>query len=142
MMPWTLELVLLCDVLVIVLYLSFHCQTPAYLWRTAFQLPLWWLLQWRTLEYLLMLLRSWETQSESHHNISRVDFLSVPHSLVVTHLQCQTHADISRNELVLLRLTGGMERGEIDARGGMVAGSVLMQDVGAQGNFSACIVLP
>ena len=54
-------------------------------------------------------------------------------SLVVTRLQCQAHADISHNELVLLRLAGGMERGEVDARGGMVAGSVLMQDVQAQG---------
>jgi hypothetical protein len=52
--------------------------------------------------------------------------------LVVTHLQCQAHADISRNELVLLRLSGRMEKGEVDARGGVVAGSVFMEDVQAQ----------
>lgn len=56
-----------------------------------------------------------------------------PCSLVVTHLQCQAHADISRNELVLLQLAGGMEKGEVDARGGMVAGFILMQDVQAKG---------
>ena len=63
------------------------------------------------------------------------------HSLVVTHLQCQAHADISRNELVFLRLRGGMERGEVDARGGMVAGFVLMQNVRAQGTNSSCTKL-
>lgn len=56
------------------------------------------------------------------------------YSLVVTHLLCQAHADISRNELVLLRLAGSMEKGEVDARGGMVAGFVLMQDVQTEGN--------
>ncbi|CAI8057302.1 Transmembrane protein KIAA1109 homolog [Geodia barretti] len=52
--------------------------------------------------------------------------------LVVTHLQCQVHADVSHNELVLLRLAGRMEKGEVDARGGVVAGTILMQDVVAQ----------
>ena len=52
---------------------------------------------------------------------------------MVTHLQCQVHADVSHNELVLLRLAGRMEKGEVDARGGVVAGTILMQDVVAQG---------
>lgn len=55
------------------------------------------------------------------------------YSLLVSNLQCQGHADISHNELVLLRLTGKMEKGEVDARGGMVAGFILMQNVQAQG---------
>ena len=52
---------------------------------------------------------------------------------MVTHLQCQAHADIYRSELVLLRLSGRMEKGEVDARGGVVAGSVLTRDVQTQG---------
>ena len=59
-------------------------------------------------------------------------------SLVVTHLQCQVHADVGHNELVLLRLSGKMEKGEVDARGGVVAGTILMQDVQAQGILSDC----
>lgn len=66
-------------------------------------------------------------------------FLSLsPCSLVVTHLRCQAHTDVSHNELVLLRLTGAMERGEVDARGGMVAGSVLMEEVQVQGKATVC----
>ena len=81
-----------------------------------------------------MWLRSWAILSES----STSSFLGCEYSLsssslVVTHLQCQVHADISHNELVLLRLTGRMEKGEVDARGGVVAGTILMQDVQAQG---------
>ena len=58
----------------------------------------------------------------------------------MTHLRCQAHTDVSHNELVLLRLTGAMERGEVDARGGMVAGSVLMEDVQVQGK-AHCVLL-
>lgn len=62
--------------------------------------------------------------------------LSLLFSLVVTHLQCQAHADISCNELVLLKVVGQMEKGEVDARGGMVAGFLLMQDVQTKGIVS------
>ena len=73
----------------------------------------------------------------SKSSVYNIYFLS---SLVVTHLRCETHADISRNELVLLRLTGAMEKGEVDARGGMVAGSVFVHDVQTQGKTRVCSV--
>ena len=55
------------------------------------------------------------------------------HSLLVTHLKCQAHADISHNELVMFNLDGRMVKGEVDARGGVIAGSILMEDVQAHG---------
>lgn len=54
--------------------------------------------------------------------------IHAPHSLLVTHLKCEAHLDISHNELVLFNLDGRMEKGEVDARGGMVAGSILMEE--------------
>lgn len=54
-------------------------------------------------------------------------------SLLLSHLKCTTHADVSHNELVLFNLDGCMEKGELDARGGMIAGSVLVEDIQALG---------
>ena len=49
-------------------------------------------------------------------------------SLVVTHLNLELHMDISHNELVLMNLDACIEKGEVDARGGVVAGNILMKD--------------
>ena len=51
----------------------------------------------------------------------------------MTHLKCEAHADVSHNELVLFNLDAKMEKGEVDARGGFVAGSILMEEVQAHG---------
>lgn len=59
----------------------------------------------------------------------------------MTHLQCQVHADVSHNELVVLRLIGRMEKGDVDARGGVVAGTVLMQNVLTKGLICVLILI-
>ena len=51
----------------------------------------------------------------------------------MTHLKCEVHADVSHNELVLVQLDGQMEKGEVEARGGVIAGSILMQNLEAHG---------
>ena len=53
--------------------------------------------------------------------------------MLVTHLKCEAHADISHNELVLFNFDGRLEKGEVDARGGVVAGSILMENVQTHG---------
>ena len=55
----------------------------------------------------------------------------------MTHLKCEAHLDISRNELVLFNLDGRLVRGEVDARGGVIAGNVLVEDVLAHGKTLA-----
>lgn len=49
-------------------------------------------------------------------------------SLLVSCLKCVAHCDVSRDELVLLQLQGKLEKGELDARAGIIAGSILMND--------------
>lgn len=51
----------------------------------------------------------------------------------MTHLKFEAHCDISHNELVLLQLDGNLEKGEFDARSGVIAGSILVQDLGFDG---------
>ena len=48
----------------------------------------------------------------------------------MTQLRCEAHCDVQQNELVLLEMNGKLEKGELDARGGVIAGTVLM--MGAQ----------
>ena len=54
-------------------------------------------------------------------------------SLLVTHLRLEAHCDVSYNELVLLQLEGSLEKGEFDARSGVIAGRILMEDVAVHG---------
>ena len=57
--------------------------------------------------------------------------LASPPSLLVTQLNIEVHMDISHNELVLINLDACIEKGEVDARGGVVAGSILMENTRA-----------
>jgi len=52
------------------------------------------------------------------------------HSLLVSQLRLAAHCDVQHNELVLLEADGKLDRGELDARGGVIAGNVVM--IGAQ----------
>ena len=54
-------------------------------------------------------------------------------SLLVTHLKCEGHADISHNELVLLQVGTKLDKGELDARGGVIAGAILVENIQANG---------
>lgn len=54
-------------------------------------------------------------------------------SLLVTHLKCEGHTDISHNELVLLQVDMKLDKGELDARGGVIAGAVLVENIQANG---------
>ena len=54
-------------------------------------------------------------------------------SLLVSCLKCEAHCDVSHNELVLLQLEGKLEKGEFDARAGVIAGSILMEDATVNG---------
>ena len=51
----------------------------------------------------------------------------------MTHLKLEGHADVSHNELVLLQVNTKLDKGELDARGGVIAGTVLVQDIQAHG---------
>lgn len=55
----------------------------------------------------------------------------------MTHLKCEGHADISHNELVLLQVGTKLDKGELDVRGGVIAGAVLIENIqghGKEGN--------
>ena len=54
-------------------------------------------------------------------------------SLLVSCLKCEAHCDVSHDELVLLQLQGKLEKGELDARAGIIAGSILMNDATVDG---------
>lgn len=54
-------------------------------------------------------------------------------SLLVTHLKLEGHADISHNELVLLQVETKLDKGELDARGGVIAGAMLIENIQAHG---------
>ena len=54
-------------------------------------------------------------------------------SLLVTHLKLEGHADISHNELVLLQVDTKLDKGELDARGGVIAGAMLVENIQAHG---------
>ncbi len=56
-------------------------------------------------------------------------------SLLVSHLQCFSHCDVSHNELVLFQLAGKLAKGEFDARGGVIAGSILMENARVFGMY-------
>ena len=58
---------------------------------------------------------------------------SVCFSLLVTHLKLEGHADISHNELVLLQVDTKLDKGELDARGGVIAGAMLVENIQAHG---------
>ena len=51
----------------------------------------------------------------------------------MTHLKIEGHADVSHNELVLLQVNTKLDKGELDARGGVIAGAVLIQNIQANG---------
>ena len=51
----------------------------------------------------------------------------------MTHLKLEGHADISHNELVLLQVDTKLDKGELDARGGVIAGAVLVENIQAHG---------
>ena len=44
-----------------------------------------------------------------------------------------SHCDVSHNELVLFQLAGKLVKGEFDARAGVIAGSILMEDANVLG---------
>ena len=46
----------------------------------------------------------------------------------MTHLKLEMHCDVSHNELVLLQLDGNLKKGEFDARAGVIAGSILVEN--------------
>lgn len=50
-------------------------------------------------------------------------------------LKCEAHCDVSHNELVLLQLEGKLEKGEFDARAGVIAGSILVEEATVNGQF-------
>ncbi len=52
-------------------------------------------------------------------------------------LKCEAHCDVSHDELVLLQLQGKLEKGELDARAGIIAGSILMNDATVDGELIA-----
>lgn len=54
--------------------------------------------------------------------------MSCVSSLLVSCLKCEAHCDVSHNELVCLQLQGKLEKGEFDARAGIIAGSILIED--------------
>lgn len=56
-------------------------------------------------------------------------------SLLVSCLKCEAHCDISHNELVLLQFEGKLAKGEFDARAGVIAGSILMEEVTVNGQY-------
>lgn len=62
-------------------------------------------------------------------------------SLLVTHLKCEGHADISHNELVLLQVDTKLDKGELDARGGVIAGAILVENIQAHGKRSDTFML-
>lgn len=43
-------------------------------------------------------------------------------------LKCEAHCDVSHNELVLLQLDANLNKGEFDARSGVIAGSILTEN--------------
>ena len=51
----------------------------------------------------------------------------------MTHLKLEGHADISHNELVLLQVDTKLDKGELDARGGVIAGAMLVENIQAHG---------
>jgi hypothetical protein len=53
--------------------------------------------------------------------------------LLVSCLKCEAHCDVSHNELVLLQLEGKLVKGEFDARAGVIAGSILVEDASVNG---------
>lgn len=53
--------------------------------------------------------------------------------MLVTCLKCEAHCDVSHNELVLLQLDGKLEKGEFDARTGIIAGCILVKEVAIDG---------
>ncbi len=55
------------------------------------------------------------------------------HSLLVTQFRCEAHCDVQHNELVLLEMDGKLDKGELDARGGVIAGNILMKGAQARG---------
>ena len=63
------------------------------------------------------------------------------HSLLVTHLRLEGHADVLQNELILLSLDSCLEKGEVEARGGIVAGSILMEKMTLHGKTSSRVFL-
>lgn len=56
-------------------------------------------------------------------------------SLLVTYLKFEAHCDVSHNELVLLQLDGKLEKGEFDARAGVIAGSILVENAVVDGKL-------
>ena len=67
-------------------------------------------------------------------------------SLLVSHLKCLSHCDVSHNELVLFQLAGKLVKGEFDARAGVIAGSILMENAHVFGMYmclfsSMCLCL-
>lgn len=48
-------------------------------------------------------------------------------SVILSHLQCLSHADIQHNQLMLFVCDGGIEEMEIDAEGGVVAGDLTIK---------------
>ena len=65
---------------------------------------------------------------------------SISLSLLVTHLKCEGHADVSHNELVLLQVATKLDKGELDVRGGVIAGAVLIENIQAHGKEENVIV--
>lgn len=64
-----------------------------------------------------------------HYNHTNVS------SLLVTCLKCEAHCDVSRNELVLLQFEGKLEKGEFDARAGVIAGTIFLEDATVEGEL-------
>ena len=60
-------------------------------------------------------------------------------SLLISCLKCEAHCDVSHNELVLLQLKAKLDKGEFDARAGIIAGSILMEDATVEG-MCACTI--
>ncbi len=58
----------------------------------------------------------------------------------MTQFRCEAHCDVQHNELVLLEMDGKLEKGELDARGGVIAGNILMIGAQARGESEYTIV--
>ncbi len=67
-----------------------------------------------------------------------VNKLSRPCSILVTQLRCEAHCDVQHNELVLLEMDGKLDKGELDARGGVIAGIILMRGAQAHSEWRPC----
>ena len=81
----------------------------------------------------------WSLSTECSSTVLSCWFFFYSPSLLVTHLKFQAHADISHNELVLVQVDAKLMKGEVDARGGVIAGSILMEDTqvhGTKNSFS------